>query len=253
MNYLIGDIGNTYLKISILRKDFSIQKSFSLKTYNVYKLNKLNFFFKKIFKNNINSQVLFSSVVPPAYNKIKSFLKKKKFKVFEIKSLEIKKLIKIKIMNYNQLGSDRIVNAIATKKYKNSIVIDFGSATTFDIIKNGIYEGGVIAPGVDLSIINLSRSTALLPLITLRKNQNNYGKNTFEALNAGFLWGYEGLINNIINKISLKSKTRYKIILTGGYAKLFKRFIKKKSTIDQNITIKGIAKVYKDLICPKKN
>jgi type III pantothenate kinase len=84
--------------------------------------------------------------------------------------------------------------------------------------------------------------------LNLSNRQKNYGKNTKEALNAGFLWGYEGLVNNIINKITNISKKKYKIILTGGYAKLFKKFIKNKSVIDQNITIKGIAKIFKGLL-----
>ena len=86
------------------------------------------------------------------------------------------------------MGSDRISNALGSLKYKNCLIIDFGTATTFDIIKKGVYDGGVISPGVDLSIINLKNSTALLPLFKLKKIQKNYGKNTYEALNAGFLW-----------------------------------------------------------------
>ena len=98
------------------------------------------------------------------------------------------------------------------------------------------------------SIINLNKSTALLPQINLKKNQKSYGKSTKEALNAGFVWGYEGLINNIINKIIYREKKKYKIILTGGYANFFKRIIKEKISIDIDITIKGIAKVYKEFI-----
>ena len=75
---------------------------------------------------------------------------------------------------------------------------------------------------VKLSIKNLSKAAALLPLINLKSNQNSYGKNTIEAINAGFVWGYEGLINNIISKIISKSQIKYKILLTGGYAKFFK-------------------------------
>ena len=134
------------------------------------------------------------------------------------------------------------------QKFKNCLVLDFGTATTFDVIKNGTYEGGVIAPGVKLSIKNLSKNTALLPSINLKNYQKNYGKNTKEALNAGFVWGYEGLINNIINKITAKERSKYKIILTGGFAKFFKNIIKKKILVDRNITVKGIAKVYKEFI-----
>ena len=86
------------------------------------------------------------------------------------------------IKKKKQLGSDRIVNAIGGKKYINCLIIDFGTATTFDVIKNGIYEGGVIAPGVKLSIMNLNKSTALLPIINLKIQQKSFGKNTEEAL-----------------------------------------------------------------------
>ena len=82
----------------------------------------------------------------------------------------------------------------------------------------------------------------------MKTHQKSYGKNTIEALNAGFVWGYEGLINNIIDKIISKSKIKYKILITGGYANFFKRMIKKKAIIDQDITIKGIANAYKELV-----
>ena len=150
--------------------------------------------------------------------------------------------------NINQLGSDRIVNSIAAKKFKNCLIIDFGTATTFDIVKNKVYEGGVIAPGVKLSMKNLSQSTALLPIFDLKNKQKSYGKNTKDALNAGFIWGYDGLINNIIYKITQNWKMKYKIILTGGYANLFKKIIKKRVIVDKNVTINGIAKVYKELL-----
>ena len=102
--------------------------------------------------------------------RLKRFLKKN-YEILEIKSLNLKKLIKINIQNIKQLGSDRIVNSIEGKKFKNCLIIDFGTATTFDIVKNGIYEGGVIAPGVKSSIRNLSQSTALLPMFDLKKNK----------------------------------------------------------------------------------
>ena len=183
-----------------------------------------------------------------AFKEIKKIFKSTKFKLLEIKDFDLGKIIKINVKNKKQLGSDRIANAIGAKQFKNCLVLDFGTATTFDVIKNEVYEGGVIAPGVKLSIMNLNKSTALLPLINLNSNQKNYGKNTKEALNAGFVWGYEGLINTIINKIISRGKNKYKIILTGGYASFFKRIIKEKISIDQDITIKGITKVYKEFI-----
>jgi len=248
MKYIVGDIGNTSTKVCILNDQFNIEKSLNFETVNIFKKN----FFKKTLKNylnkNLNSNLLFSSVVPTAFKEIKKIFKFTKFKLFEIKNFDLRKIIKINVKNKKQLGSDRIANAIGAKQFKNCLILDFGTATTFDVIRNGIYEGGVIAPGVRLSIMNLNKSTALLPIINLKKNQKSYGKNTKEALNAGFVWGYEGLINNIIYKIIYRGKTKYKIILTGGYASFFKTIIKEKISIDQDITIKGIAKVYKEFI-----
>ena len=228
MKYLIGDIGNTSTKICILSKKFQILRSYNFDTIKTYKNNLLKKIIRKKTNKNINPIFLFSSVVPKVFMNFKKKLKSTEFKILEIKNLKLNKIIKINIKNKKNLGSDRIANAIGAKKLKNCLIIDFGTATTFDIIKNGTYEGGVIAPGVNLSIKNLSQGTALLPLINLKAHQKSYGKNTFEALNAGFVWGYEGLINNIIDKITSKSKIKYKILLTGGYANFFKKMIKKK-------------------------
>ena len=244
MLYIIGDIGNTSTRICLLNKS-KILKSIIFDTKIINRKGYIKKIFNKLLKKNLRREMLFSSVVPLAFNNIKKIFNKMNYKVIEIKSLNFRKLIGINIKNIKQLGSDRIVNSIEGKKYKNCLIIDFGTATTFDIVKNEVYEGGVIAPGVKLSIENLSQSTALLPIFNLKKIQKSYGKNTKDALNAGFIWGYDGLINNIIKKVTKNWKTHYKIILTGGYAKLFRKIIKRKGTIvDQNITIKGISKVY---------
>ena len=248
MKFLIGDIGNTSTKICILNNKFKILRSYNFETIKMLKGNLIKTIIKKKINNDLNSVFLFSSVVPKVFLKIKKNFKVTKYKVLELKNLNLNKIIKINVKNKNQLGSDRIANAIGVKKLKNCLVLDFGTATTFDVIKNGVYEGGVIAPGVKLSIKNLSQATALLPLINLSSRQKKIGKNTKEALNAGFVWGYEGLINNIINKITSKNKKNFKIILTGGFANFFKKIIKKNATGDQDITVKGIANVYKELI-----
>jgi type III pantothenate kinase len=248
MKYIVGDIGNTSTRICILNDKFKIVRSFNFETIKIFKKNFLKKTLKNYLNKHLNSNLLFSSVVPTAFNKIKKNFKSTKYKLLEIKNFDLGKIIKINVNNKKQLGSDRIANAIGSKQFKNCLILDFGTATTFDVIKNGVYEGGVIAPGVKLSIMNLNKNTALLPLINLKKKQKNYGKNTKEALNAGFVWGYEGLINNIINKIISKDRNKYKIILTGGYASFFKKIIKGKISIDQNITIKGITKIYKEFI-----
>ena len=247
MNYIVGDIGNTSTRVCLLNKT-KILNSIIFDTKKIFSKS----FFKKIIgkfsKKNLKNEILFSCVVPLALKEIKKNLKKTNFRVLEIKNLNLKKMIKINIKNFKQLGSDRIVNSIKGKEFKNCLIIDFGTATTFDIVKNETYEGGVIAPGVKLSIKNLSQSTALLPMFNLKNQQKSYGKNTKDALNAGFIWGYEGLINNIIKKITKNWKMKYKIILTGGYANIFKKIIKRRTIVDQNITIKGVSKVYRKFI-----
>ena len=254
MHAIIGDIGNTITKICLADiKSLKIKKIIYLDSKKIFSERYLkNSLRKKINNNFIIKNALFSSVVPKHKLALKKFLKKyHKIIVNEIKDNGINKIIKINLKNKKQVGSDRIANAIGSyHNYKtNCIVIDFGTATTFDIVKkDGIYDGGVIAPGIKLSIQNLHKSTALLPSFILKTNNIIYGKNTLDALNAGFLLGYQGLINNIIKKITLSSKKNYKIILTGGYAQLFKKYVYKKTIIDQNITIKGIIKIYKDLL-----
>ena len=257
MNYLMGDIGNTSLKICKINNKFRIVKTFFFRTKSVYLEKDLKKKINQFTKNNTCNKILFSSVVPNVYRKIDKIFRKKKFKIFEIKKFGLNKLLKFRVKRYSQLGSDRIANAIgAYYKFKtNCIVIDFGTATTFDVIKKpGMYDGGVITPGIALSIENLFSSTALLPTFKLKKYPTNYGKNTKEALNSGFFWGYQGLINNVIKKIINKNNKNFKVILTGGYSNLFKNKIFKQAIIENDITIQGILKVYrKFLIWVKKN
>tara|TARA_B100000700_G_scaffold91032_1_gene102623 strand:- start:1257 stop:2015 length:759 start_codon:yes stop_codon:yes gene_type:complete len=251
MKYLVGDIGNTLTKMTLTSHNFKIKKSISFETKKLHRKKFLEKILKRLPISQLHRKILFSSVVPTIYKNLKKFLKKKGFKVFEIKELKIKTILKIKINNFNQVGSDRLANAIGSYDIykKNCLVIDFGTATTFDVVKKPwIYDGGVIAPGINLSILNLSNSTEMLPFLKLSSKARAYGKNTTQAMNSGFIWGYQGLINNIIGKIISSNKLKYKIILTGGYASLFKKYIKKKTIIDQNVTIKGVIKVYKEFL-----
>ena len=251
MKYLVVDIGNTLTKMTLTSHNFKIKKSISFETKKLHQKKFLEKILKRLPISQLNRKILFSSVVPTIYINLKKFLKKKGFKVFEIKELKIKTILKIKINNFNQVGSDRLANAIGSYDIykKNCLVIDFGTATTFDVVKKPwIYDGGVIAPGINLSILNLSNSTEMLPFLKLNSKARVYGKNTTQAMNSGFIWGYQGLINNIIGKIISSNKLKYKIILTGGYASLFKKYIKKKTIIDQNVTIKGVIKVYKEFL-----
>ena len=231
MYTLVGDIGNTDIKLCLLNKNFKIIKKISFDKNHV----KSRTYFKKkinsLIKNkNTNKFSLFSSVVPSVFNIIKNVLIKDfKIKIIELKKVNFNKIIKIKA-NQKQVGSDRIANAVGSYYYykSNCIIIDFGTATTFDIVINGAYRGGIIAPGIKLSLETLVKSAEQIPLFKITKINNVIGKNTISALRSGFYWGYIGLVQNIIDKISKQTKKKYKVILTGGYSHLFIKSIKKR-------------------------
>ena len=244
--YVIGDIGNTETKICVYSSQRKIIKKIVLKSSlinNNYLKKSLSSIFKK---KAVIKKVVFSSVVPKIFKIIKFFiLRNFKLKVLEIKELNVNKLIKISV-NRKQIGSDRLCNAIAINDNKNNyIIIDFGTATTFDVIIKNKYLGGVIAPGVLLSLNTLVSKASLIPSLKLKKVKNILGKNTVSAVRSGFFWGYIGLVENIIDKISKHTKKKYKLILTGGYSHLFIKSIKLKAHIDKDITIKGLLKITK--------
>ncbi|MDA7837339.1 type III pantothenate kinase, partial [Candidatus Pelagibacter sp.] len=122
----------------------------------------------------------------------------------------------------------------------NFIILDFGTATTFDVLIKNTYHGGVIAPGVKLSLDTLTDKAIQIPKINLKKTNKVIGSNTISAVRAGFFWGYEGLIDNIVNLIKKETKMSFKIIITGGFSSLFKDSIKTKVTLNKDITINGL-------------
>jgi len=246
--YLIGDIGNTDIKICIFDKNCKAVKKLILKTNlisNKYLASNLNFLTKYSGKINI---ILFSSVVPPIYSVIKKFLKNKlKQKCIELKQLNLNKLVKI-MVNKKQVGSDRISNAIGIiNKKSNYIILDFGTATTFDVVIKDKYLGGVIAPGVNLSLKTLISKASLIPPVNLSKISKIVGTNTSSAVKSGFYWGYAGLIDNVIKLIIKQTNKPFKIILTGGLANLFKNTIKGKIEVKKDLTLNGLLKVAKNL------
>ena len=240
---IVGDIGNTEVKICFFYN--GLKKKYLFKTDSLNKKiirNKFNFLRKKIYLKN----AIISSVVPKTFSQIKKiFYNLYKVNCVELKKLNLTRLINIKV-NKKEIGSDRLANAISVmSKNKNFIVVDFGTATTFDVIKKNNYLGGVIAPGVTLSLDNLIKKASLIPNVKLHKSKSIIGKNTEQAVLSGFFWGYNGLINGIISKIKKKTNQKYKIVFTGGLAHLFNKDIKDKVTIDKNLTINGLIKVSK--------
>ena len=163
-------------------------------------------------------------------------------KCYELKNLNLNNLINIKV-NFNQIGSDRLANALGVMNNKdNFIILDFGTATTFDVLTKNTYRGGVIAPGVKISLSTLTDKATLIPIINLKKTNKVIGLNTIAAVRSGFFWGYTGLIDNVINLIKKETRKSFKIILTGGLSELFKNSINSKVALNKDITIKGLIK-----------
>ena len=243
---LIADIGNTDTKICLINLNYKIIKKViipSNKMNNSVLNKKLNFITKKrLFIN----KALFCSVVPNRYNLLKNFVKTKfKAKCVELKNLNIEKIMKIHVSR-KQIGSDRLANSIAViSNNKNHIILDFGTATTFDVVIGKIYKGGVIAPGINISLNTLINKASLIPHMNLKKIKKVIGNNTTSAVRSGFFWGYVGLINNIIDLIKKETKKSFTIIITGGFSSLFVNALKNKVIIDKDITLKGIIKVAK--------
>ena len=242
--YILGDIGNTETKIFLISINNRIIKKLILssKDINHSKLDKLFANFKIDYKKI--KKILFCSVVPKSFNIIKKYLSKKtNLKCCEVKDLNLKSLIRIKA-NYKQVGSDRLTNAVSLMNNKNNfIVLDFGTATTFDVLIKNTYFGGIIAPGVRLSLNTLSDKATLIPKIDLKKIKNVIGNDTISAVRSGFFWGYAGLIDNIINLIKKETRKSFKVIITGGFSNLFKNSIKTKVNYNKDITINGLIKV----------
>jgi type III pantothenate kinase len=246
LNYLIIDIGNTNTDFIIFnRKNNKHFGKLLIDTNKITKnISKINNYIKKYKPIT----ALTSSVVPKSFEVLKSILNRKKINLTEIKNKNVKIPLNVKLKNPNEVGSDRIANSVAAfKLFKtNSIVIDFGTATTFDVIVKNNYLGGMITPGINLSLNVLKYATAKLPLIKLKKTSKYIGKNTVSAMNNGMFWGYIGLIKELVRVINKETRNKFTIIFTGGLAHIFfKSVTHPKKIIDHDITLKGIIEILK--------
>ncbi len=155
--------------------------------------------------------------------------------------------IEVKLERPEEVGADRLVNAIeAWRKYKRAlIVIDFGTATTFDVVNGqGAYVGGVIAPGVNLSLDALHQAAAKLPSIRIRTPDKVIGTNTVGAMESGIYFGYVGLIEGIVTRIAKEFGAPMKVIATGGLAPLYSRATPMIEETLEDLTIYGLRTIY---------
>ncbi len=194
------------------------------------------------------SAAIISSVVPDANFSVKSFVRHYlKCEPQLIASGQIDLGMPILLDNPKELGADRLINAFAAwSEYKHAlIVIDFGTATTFDVVTGkGEYAGGVIAPGINLSLEALQRAAAKLHGIAIIHPEKVIGTNTTAAMQSGIFYGYAGLIEGIVTRIKAERGEPMKVIATGGLAPLYADATKLIDTVDADLTIRGLRMIY---------
>jgi len=181
---------------------------------------------------------IISSVVPKA----DAILKNKLFNPYFVNAKNIKG-IKVKVKNKSEVGADRVVNALAVYKLYGApaIVVDFGTATTFDVVSGkGEYLGGAISPGIILTRDVLHERTAKLPKIEIKPPRNIIGNSTVEALRSGLLYGYVAMVEGLLVRFKAKLGGKVKVVATGGMSKLIGKYARGIDIIDEKLTLKGL-------------
>ncbi len=156
--------------------------------------------------------------------------------------------IDIRIGKPSEAGADRLVNAVGGYiKYSGPlIIIDSGTATTFDVVAgDGGWEGGVIAPGINLSMQALHQAAAKLPRVAIEKPAHIIGKDTVSAMQSGIFWGYVGLIEYLVASIEREYGQKMCVIATGGVASLFEGATDRIDHFDHDLTLRGLLEIYK--------
>ena len=248
------DIGNTTISFVIIDgKKFSliqkIESNLPGKKFK-FELSKILKYIEERYL--LVEDVIICSVVPA----ILKIVKLQALQRFKKNPIVIGKDIIVPVKNkYNdpkQVGQDRLVCAYAARELYGApaIVIDLGTAITFDIVsRKGEYDGGMIIPGIELSAESLFNGTALLPKVDIFKCPRSLiGKDTNESILSGIFFGYGAMCSGLIDQISKKIKAKPKIIITGGFADLMKRYISNKITkIDSELVFKGMKLLYEDM------
>ena len=238
---ILIDIGNTNIVFAVSNnnKIKEISRIDTNKETNIF-IKNVSRIIKNFLKNSKKFAVI-SSVVPHINTHIIKILNSYKIKTCVLKPKDVLSYLKIDY-NLNEIGADRIANSVAVlnSKIQNSIVIDFGTATTFEVLKNGRFLGGLIFPGIELSKNSLIKKTSLLKNTKIIKTQIVVAKNTKDSIQSGFYWGYISVINGIIKKIIDEKKFKPKIILTGGLAKIYKNDIKPRPIVNSKLTLEGL-------------
>lgn len=245
------DVGNTSIKFGVFEAD-KLRKTWQMATsirrmadeYAALLLNLLNY--ENLSVADITDIVL-CSVVPP-FNTIMFTLAEQYFHTSPLLiEAGVKTGVRIRMDNPREVGADRIVNSAAAHHLYGGpiIIVDFGTATTFDVVsKEGDYIGGVIAPGINTAAEALFLRAAKLPRVELVRPQQAIGANTVAAMQSGLVFGYVGLVEGIVNRIQNELTEKAKIVATGGDVKIIARESSIVDFVEPDLTLLGLGTIY---------
>ncbi|MBE5996178.1 MAG: type III pantothenate kinase [Lachnospiraceae bacterium] len=249
---LAVDVGNTNITVGLF-DDEALCGTFRLTTKQTCTSDEYGFHLKTLMREKFDfltpiDGCIVSSVVPNIMHSLTSAI----IKYFNVRPIIVgpglKTGIHIKIDNPKELGADKIVDAVAAHEIYggNLIVIDFGTATTYDLVgEDGTYYSGVIQPGISISAHALSERAAKLPNIELRKPKTIISRNTVEAMQAGVVFGYIGSCRYIIEKLKEEWKMEnVRVVATGGLGKIIADELPEISIYDEMLTLKGLQILY---------
>ena len=251
INIIAVDIGNTETTVGIGSKDNWDSYRFTTRDTNtpdeLLALFNSTFQIKSEVKKDIEGAII-CSVVPQATNSFSEAIRKYLNLQPIIVGPGIKTGLKVNIDNPKELGPDRIANSVAGYLITetDTVVIDLGTATTFDVVsKNKEYLGGSIAPGIKISLDALTLKTASLKSVELDTPNKVIGKNTYEAIQSGLIMGHASMIDSMVEKIILEIDIEPKIILTGGLSKVVQPILNVNAEYIENLTLVGLEEIYK--------
>jgi len=241
---LAVDIGNTNISFGIFRGRRLIKRFYiSTQKYTVRNLR------KSLGKLTTDDSII-CSVVPKVSRVLKDDLKKLLHKRPYCLGENVKLPIKNLYRKPKQVGCDRLVNAYAGIVYYGAplIVVDFGTAVTFDAIsKNREYLGGLILPGLGISLDALGERTALLPKIGINKPKEFIGRDTRSSMLSGIIYGFAALVDDLTVRIKDRIGKKARVIGTGGNIHLIRRYCKRIDKIDKDLTLKGLNLIYRNI------
>ena len=250
-NIIAVDIGNTETTVGIGSKDNWDSYRFTTRDTNtpdeLLALFNSTFQIKSEVKKDIEGAII-CSVVPQATNSFSEAIRKYLNLETIIVGPGIKTGLKVNIDNPKELDPDRIANSVAGYLIAetDTVVIDLGTATTFDVVsKNKEYLGGSIAPGIKISLDALTLKTASLKSVELDTPNKVIGKNTYEAIQSGLIMGHASMIDSMVEKIILEIDIEPKIILTGGLSKVVQPILNVNVEYIENLTLVGLEEIFK--------